>query len=81
MGVAKLCWVPTAGLNEQSDLKCTERGHSHRGSGYHRVYDEKTKHALEASVLMGRLSTVGWNGEEMLPEPARFAVLGWWNSS
>jgi len=28
----------------------------HRGSGYHRIYGETTKHALEASVLTAAAS-------------------------
>ena len=28
--------------------------------------------------LVRRLSMVGWNGEEMLTEPAWLDVLGWW---
>ena len=58
-GAVKPGWVPTAGLNKQNGLKCTGRAPATRGSGYHRVYGETTKHALEASVLM--LSSSLWS--------------------
>lgn len=36
--------------NAQSDLNCTGRAPSSRGSGYRRAYGEATKHVKEASV-------------------------------
>jgi len=50
-GAVKPGRVPTAGLNEQSGLNCTERAPSKRGTGYRRTYGETTNHAPEASVF------------------------------
>ncbi len=67
-----------SGLNSQSGLNCTGRAPSLRGPGYHRVYGEKTKHALEASVLTVTPSMVGWDrGSSSPPDLARLAALGW----
>jgi hypothetical protein len=67
-----------SGLNSQSGLNCTGRAPSPRGSGYHRVYGETTKHAAEASVLKDHPSMVGWNrGSSTPPDPAWLVNLSW----